>query len=124
MHSHLDIFPRFRAREQWVVWPVNLALASGILTSQTSCVFMRFCDAGNHQLIALQVVTFPSSLSAESTTQVVRFWCDHPSAYACNNFRFCIPVLARFSITKARNKTTIPALLFNQNERIRTKPGR
>ena len=34
------------------------------------------------------------------------------------------PVFARSSITKARNRTTIPALLFNQNERRRTKSGR
>ncbi len=34
------------------------------------------------------------------------------------------PVFARSSITKARNRTTIPALLFNQNERIRTKSER
>jgi len=40
------------------------------------------------------------------------------------------PVFARSSITKARNRTTtcapesIPALLFSQNERTRTKSGR
>jgi len=34
------------------------------------------------------------------------------------------PVFARSSITKARNRTTIPALLLNQNEQIRTKSKR
>jgi len=31
------------------------------------------------------------------------------------------PVLARSSLTKARNRTTIPALLFIQNVPIQTK---
>ena len=31
------------------------------------------------------------------------------------------PVLTRSSLTKARNRTTIPALLFIQNVPIRTK---
>jgi len=31
---------------------------------------------------------------------------------------------ARSSITKAQNRTTIPALFLNQNERIHTKSGR
>jgi len=34
------------------------------------------------------------------------------------------PVFARSSITKTRNRSTIPALLLNQNERRRTKSER
>jgi len=40
------------------------------------------------------------------------------------NFPVLRPGFARFSVTKVRNRTTVPALLFNQNERIRTQPGR
>ena len=34
------------------------------------------------------------------------------------------PVFARSSITKPQNRTTIPTILLNQNEQIRTKSER
>jgi len=34
------------------------------------------------------------------------------------------PVFARSSITKTRNRITIPAILLNQNEQIQTKSER
>ncbi len=47
-----------------------------------------------------------------------------PKERVRNNDLVWQPIFARSSISKTRNRTTIPALLLNQNEQIQTKSER